>query len=156
MEGWYLPEAAHPLLLTPKFASANKLSDVDAKDYGTIFYVGGHDPVFDLATDPANIKLTSDFYNAVKITSASNITTLVGAQTTDGQSIFAEELLMAVESIPFLLEDRIRSLGGEYIMAGTHGYDPEPKVVVDGHLITGQDPASARTLDEALFKALQN
>ena len=43
-----------------KFASAKKLSDVDAKDYDAIFYVGGHGPVLDLATDPVNIKLASD------------------------------------------------------------------------------------------------
>ncbi|KAE9410431.1 class I glutamine amidotransferase-like protein [Gymnopus androsaceus JB14] len=148
-----------------KLASAKKLSDVDAKDYDAIFYVGGHGPVLDLATDPVNIKLASDFYNAGKITSAvcHGPAALVGVQTTDGKSIFAgkkavgfsnveEEQAGAVETIPFLLEDRIKSLGGEYIKA-----DPwQPKVIVDGHLITGQNPASALPLGEALLKALQN
>ncbi|KAE9410387.1 class I glutamine amidotransferase-like protein [Gymnopus androsaceus JB14] len=148
-----------------KFTSAKKLSDVDAKDYDAIFYVGGHGPVLDLATDPVNIKLASDFYNAGKITSAvcHGPAALVGAQTTDGKSIFAgkkatgfsnveEEKIEAVETIPFLLEDRIKYLGGEYIKT-----DPwQPKVVVDGHLITGQNPASALPLGEALLKALQS
>jgi hypothetical protein len=43
-----------------KLASAKKLSDVSAKDYDAIFYVGGHGPVIDLAVDPVNIKLASE------------------------------------------------------------------------------------------------
>ncbi|KAE9410432.1 ThiJ/PfpI [Gymnopus androsaceus JB14] len=148
-----------------KFASAKKLSDVDAKDYDAILYIGGWGPVIDLATDPVNIKLASDFYNAGKITSAvcHGPAALVGVQTTDGKSIFAgkkvtgfsdaeEEISGTAETIPFLVETRIRSLGGEYIKA-----DPwQPKVAVDGHLFTGQNPASALPLGEALLKALQN
>jgi putative intracellular protease/amidase len=42
-----------------KFANAKKLSDVNADDYDAIFYVGGHGPVIDLASDPVNIKLAS-------------------------------------------------------------------------------------------------
>ena len=42
-----------------KFANAKKLSDVSAKDYDAIFYVGGHGPVLDLASDPVNSKLAS-------------------------------------------------------------------------------------------------
>ena len=43
-----------------KLASAKKLSDVSAADYDAIFYVGGHGPVIDLASDPVNAKLASD------------------------------------------------------------------------------------------------
>ncbi|KIK59508.1 hypothetical protein GYMLUDRAFT_201645 [Collybiopsis luxurians FD-317 M1] len=148
-----------------KLASAKKLSDVDYKAYDAIFYVGGHGPVIDLASDPVNIKLASDFYNAGKITSAvcHGPAALVGVTTADGKSIFAgkeatgfsdteEELIDAVDTIPFLLEDRIKTLGANYVKAS----EPwQPKVVVDGLLITGQNPASAKPLGEALLKALQ-
>ena len=43
-----------------KFSSAQKLADVDAGQYDAIFYVGGHGPVIDLASDPVNAKLASD------------------------------------------------------------------------------------------------
>ena len=43
-----------------KLASAKKLSDVNAKDYDAIFFVGGHGPVVDLAVDPINAKLISE------------------------------------------------------------------------------------------------
>jgi putative intracellular protease/amidase len=43
-----------------KFANAKKLSDVSVNDYDAIFYIGGHGPVLDLASDPVNIKLASE------------------------------------------------------------------------------------------------
>lgn len=43
-----------------KFSSAKKLSEVDVKAYDAVFYVGGHGPVLDLASDPVNAKLVSE------------------------------------------------------------------------------------------------
>ena len=43
-----------------RIANAKKLSDINEKDYDVIFYVGGHGPVIDLASDPVNAKLASD------------------------------------------------------------------------------------------------
>jgi putative intracellular protease/amidase len=43
-----------------KFASAIKLSDINVSKYDAIFYVGGHGPVIDLASDPVNAKLASE------------------------------------------------------------------------------------------------
>lgn len=43
-----------------KLASAKKLADVNAADYDAIFYVGGHGPVIDLASDSVNAKLASE------------------------------------------------------------------------------------------------
>jgi putative intracellular protease/amidase len=45
-----------------KLANAKKLTEVQAKDYDAIFYVGGHGPVIDLAQDPVNAKLASEVY----------------------------------------------------------------------------------------------
>ena len=53
-----------------KLANAKVLSTVNAADYDAIFYVGGHGPVIDLATDPVNIQLASQFWQAGKIVSA--------------------------------------------------------------------------------------
>ncbi|KAL6299728.1 class I glutamine amidotransferase-like protein, partial [Sparassis latifolia] len=146
-----------------KFATAKKLSQVNVNEYDAVFYVGGHGPVLDLATDPVNIKLASDFYRSGKVTSAvcHGPAALVGVTTADGKSIFAgktatgfsdveEEQIGKVKDIPFLLEDRIVALGGKYEKAAPWG----AKVVVDGKLITGQNPASAKGVGEAILKAL--
>ena len=43
-----------------KLASAKTLKEVSAADYDAIFYIGGHGPVLELASDPVNGKLVSD------------------------------------------------------------------------------------------------
>ncbi|KAJ7700031.1 class I glutamine amidotransferase-like protein [Mycena rosella] len=145
-----------------KLQACKKLSDISVKDYDVIFYVGGHAPVIDLAVDPINIKLASEFYQAGKITSAvcHGPAAIVGATDAQGKSIFAgkaatgfsnaEEIQVGkVKDIPFLLEDKIVSLGGKYEKADEAW---GVKVVVDGNLYTGQNPASARPLAEVVSR----
>lgn len=148
-----------------KLAAAKKLADVDAKDYDAVFYVGGHGPVIDLASDPVNAKLASAFFQQGKVTSAvcHGPAALAGAVDAKGESIFkgreatgfsnAEEIAVdQVKAVPFLLEDKIKELGGKYVKAS------EPwaaKVVVDGNLITGQNPNSAGPIGKEILKALQ-
>ncbi|KAF7351275.1 ThiJ/PfpI [Mycena sanguinolenta] len=148
-----------------KLASAKKLSEINSKDYDAVFYPGGHGPVMDLPVDPINIKLASEFYQAGKITAAvchgpAAITGVIDAQ---GKSIFAgkaatgfsnaEEIAIdMVKDVPFLLEDKIKSLGGKYEKA-TELWAPH--VIVDGNLYTGQNPASASPIGQAILKGLK-
>ena len=76
-----------------------------------------------------------------------------------------------MNEIPFLLEDRIVSLGGNYVKADNWAVSAtscsifsavrisrrtvQAKVVVDGNLITGQNPASASPIGKAILEALQ-
>lgn len=48
-----------------KLAKAKKLSEVQVKDYDAVFYVGGHGPVLDLASDPVNAKLASEVVTCI-------------------------------------------------------------------------------------------
>ena len=50
-----------------KLATAKKLADVNEKDYCAIFYVGGHGPMLDLATDPVNARLASQVCNRIVV-----------------------------------------------------------------------------------------
>ncbi|KAF7351267.1 Glutathione-independent glyoxalase HSP31 [Mycena sanguinolenta] len=146
-----------------KLASAKKLSE--REDYDAVFYVGGHGPVMDLAVDPINIKLASEFYQAGKITAAvcHGSAALTGATDAQGKSIFAgkaatgfsnaeETAINMVKDVPFLLEDKIKSLGGKYEKAADLW---APHVVVDGNLYTGQNPASASPIGQAVLKGLK-
>jgi len=148
-----------------KLANAKKLSEVQAKDYEAIFYVGGHGPVIDLAQDPLNAKLASEFWQSGKIVSAicHGTAAPVGAVDAEGKSIFsgrsftgfsnAEEIAInAVKAIPFLLEDKIAELGGKYEKSAGLW---QPHVVVDGKLITGQNQFSGEITGKALLKALK-
>ncbi|KAF9534872.1 ThiJ/PfpI [Crepidotus variabilis] len=147
-----------------KLATAKKLTEVNSKDYEAIFYVGGHGPVIDLAIDPANAQLASDFWNDGKIVSAvcHGPGALVGAKDSSGKSIFygrkftgfsnaEEEASGFTKDVPFLLESKIQELGGIFDKApGLF----EGKVVIDGKLFTGQNPASAKPLGDAIARAL--
>jgi len=133
-------------------------------NYDAIFYVGGHGPVLDLATDKTNADLASRFYQAGKVTSAvcHGTAALVNAKDASGKTIFVgkrftgfsnkeERIVDKVSIIPFLLEDEITALGGKYEAAS------EPwasHVTIDGQLYTGQNPASAKPLADAIVAAL--
>ncbi|KAF6762667.1 ThiJ/PfpI [Ephemerocybe angulata] len=148
-----------------KLTNAKLLTDVKVSDYDAIFYPGGWGPVLDLAFDPINAKLASDFWAAGKPVASvcHGPAALVDAVDADGKSIFAgrnftgfsnaeEEYLGTTKRAPFLLEDKIISLGGLFTKAdkvfGSH-------VVVDGRLITGQNPGSATDTGKAILKALE-
>ncbi|KAF8683186.1 DJ-1/PfpI family [Rhizoctonia solani] len=146
-----------------KLANAKKLADVNPQDYDAVLYIGGHGPMFDLSIDPVNAELGSAFFRSGKITAAvcHGPGALVGVTDASGKSIFAErnvtglsnveeELIGATKVVPFLLEDRIKELGGKYSATEPFG----SKVVVDGNVITGQNPASAFAVGEAILKAL--
>ncbi|KAF7331256.1 Glutathione-independent glyoxalase HSP31 [Mycena kentingensis (nom. inval.)] len=147
-----------------KLANAKKLSEVTVADYDAVFYVGGHGPVLDLPFDEDNHRLVSEFWQTGKVVAAvcHGTAALVGAKDATDRSIFAaglnftgfsnveEENFGTMQEIPFLLEDKISALGGTYSKA-TAG---APHVVVDGKLYTGQNPASAKPLAEAIVKGL--
>ncbi|KIM22955.1 hypothetical protein M408DRAFT_78236 [Serendipita vermifera MAFF 305830] len=151
-------------IVTSKMASAMPLNQVKASDYDAVFYVGGHGPVIDLASDPTNASLASEFYRNGKIVAAvcHGPAALVGVTGNDGKSIFAgrqvtgfsdeeEEAVGMSASVPFLLESRISELGGKYEKSSKNF---EAHVVKDGTLISGQNPLSAKGVGEAILKAL--
>jgi putative intracellular protease/amidase len=147
-----------------KFAATKKLSDVKVESYDAIFYVGGHGPVIDLPSDENNVRFASKFYQTGKLVAAvcHGPAALVNVTDASGKSIFAggkkftgfsnneENAVHKVQAIPFLLEDKIGSLGGAY----ESGEAWAPYITVDGNLYTGQNPASAKPLADAVVKAL--
>ncbi|WWC85803.1 uncharacterized protein L201_000670 [Kwoniella dendrophila CBS 6074] len=148
--------------------NTKKISEVNAKDYVAIFVVGGHGPLIDLAPSKEFAKLVEDFYNAKKVVSAvcHGPAALVGAKKrgTD-ESIFngieatvfsnAEEAQTPYndfeKTLPFSPEDKLKELGAKFVKAD------EPwgvKVVYDGGVLTGQNPASAGPLGNKLKEIL--
>ncbi|KAH7101220.1 ThiJ/PfpI [Auriculariales sp. MPI-PUGE-AT-0066] len=148
-----------------KFASAKKLTEVDASRYDVVYFPGGHGPVIDLAFDADNAKLASTFFQSGKIVAAvcHGPAALVGATDAAGKSIFsgrratafsnAEEAAIKGETwIPFLPEDKIKELGAVFEKAS----EPFASFVVqDANLITGQNPASAAAVGQAILAALK-
>lgn len=147
----------------------NKLSSYKgkAKDFEAIFFVGGHGPMFDLATDEDSIALIKEFYEAGKIISAvcHGPAALINVKLNNGEHLLAKQAVTGFsnseentaglsEKVPFLLETELnKASDGEY----TKGDDWSPKVVSgrDGKLITGQNPQSAAAVGKAILHKLQ-
>jgi putative intracellular protease/amidase len=146
-----------------KLAHTRKLSEVDVTAYDAVFVVGGHGTMWDLATPEVGSKL-SDGWKAGKVLAAvcHGPAALVHVKDERGNPVvagrkvssFSDEEETAAElekDMPFLLETRLRSLGGKYEKA--------PRFtafsVVDGKLVTGQNPASAKVTAENVLRVLR-
>ena len=137
-----------------------KLADVRAEDYDSIFYVGGHGPMWDLADNPVSIALIESFYNAGKPVAAVchspavfHKVTYKGAPLVKGKRVTGftngeEAAVQLTHVVPFLVEDELKRVGGRYEKAA----DWQSFVVVDGCLLTGQNPASSTAAAQALLK----
>jgi putative intracellular protease/amidase len=143
-------------------ANTARLSDVKAGDYDAIFYPGGHGPLWDLADDPISTALIETFYNVGKPVAAVchgpavlrhalfNGEPIVKGKRVTGFTNAEEEAVNLTEIVPFLVEDELRRLGGQFEKVA----DWQSFTVVDGHLITGQNPASSTAVAQELIKPL--
>jgi Putative intracellular protease/amidase len=150
-------------VLQEKLSHTVKLSEVNADDYDAVFYPGGHGPLWDLATNKNSIALIEAFYNhkkpiafvchapaALVNVKLPNGEPLVKDKEITGFSNTEEEAVQLTKVVPFLLENEMTKLGGDY----SKGADWGSYVKVDGLLITGQNPASSEAAAKALMKLL--
>jgi putative intracellular protease/amidase len=150
--------------LQEKLSRTKKLSEVSAADFDAVFYPGGHGPLWDLANDQDSIKLIEEFYNQKKPVAAvchgpavlaeakaPNGEPLVKGKNVAGFTNSEEAAVQLTDIVPFLVEDKLKTLGGNY----SKGADWAPYVVTDGLLITGQNPASSEPAAEALMEMLK-
>ena len=143
--------------------STLKLSTLQAADYDAVFYVGGHGPLWDLAEDAYSIALIETMYAADKPVAAvcHGPGVLRHPRRADGQPLVAgkkvtgftnseEAAVQLTDVVPFLVEDELKRLGGQYSQLA----DWQPYAVVDGNLVTGQNPASSVVVAQAVLKLL--
>ena len=141
-------------------AQTVRLADVRAKDFDTVFYVGGHGPMWDLAESTDSIALIESFYDSGKPVAlvchspgVLHRVTYQGAPIVKGKRVTGftnseEEAVQLTNVVPFLVEDELKRLGGIFEKAP----DWQPFSIVDGRLITGQNPASSTAAAQALLK----
>jgi putative intracellular protease/amidase len=143
-------------------AHTSKLADMRSEKFDTVFYVGGHGPMWDLVDNPVSIALIESFYNSGKPVAAVCHSPGVfhrvkyqGAPIVKGKRVtgFAnseEEEVKLTHVVPFLVEDELKRLGGLYEQVPSW----QPLAIVDGRLLTGQNPASSTAAAKALLKLL--
>lgn len=146
-----------------QLAATVRLDSVSQADFDTVFYPGGHGPLWDLAEDKHSIALIQSFVAAGKPVALvchapgvlRHVVTPDGKPLVQGRKVtgFTNTEEAAVELtkvVPFLVEDELKAKGGLY----SKGDDWAPYVVEDGLLITGQNPASSASAAAALLKRL--
>jgi putative intracellular protease/amidase len=143
-------------------ASTLKLADMKSEDFDTVFYPGGHGPMWDLAEDPNSIKLLESFYNSGKtialVCHSPGVLRhvkyqgepLVKGKHVTGFTDGEEEEVQLTKVVPFLVEDELLRLGAIFEKEKNW----EPFSVIDGRLITGQNPASSTVTAKNLLSAL--
>jgi putative intracellular protease/amidase/catechol 2,3-dioxygenase-like lactoylglutathione lyase family enzyme len=139
-----------------------KLSSVKAEDFDTVFYPGGHGPMWDLAEDPVSIALLESFYNSGKpialVCHSPGVlrhVTYQGAPLVKGKHVAGftngeEEVMQLTKVVPFLVEDELLRLGAIFEKKANW----QPFSIVDGRLITGQNPASSTSAAQALLRLM--
>jgi putative intracellular protease/amidase len=142
-----------------------RIAEADPLAYGAIYMTGGHGVCYDFPRSAALAHITARMYETGKIVAAvchgpagllevklTNGDYLVRGKKVTGFSWKEEELAKRANAVPYNLEEELKNRGAEYSKAliPFNSY-----VVEDGLLITGQNPASASAVGEAVVKKLQ-
>jgi putative intracellular protease/amidase len=140
-------------------ANTLRLDSVSSDDFDTVFYSGGHGPMWDLAEDPVSIKLIESFYNSDKpiafVCHAPGVLRhvtykgepLVKGKRVTGFTNTEEEEVQLTHVVPFLVEDELKKLGGKFEKKDNW----QVFAIIDGRLVTGQNPASSTAGAQALM-----
>jgi putative intracellular protease/amidase len=140
-----------------------RLETVRQEDFDTVFYPGGHGPMWDLAEDKNSIRLLESFVAAGKAFAVvchssgalRHVKTPDGALLVRGKRVTGftngeEEAVGLTNVVPFLVEDELKRLGAIYSKAENWAVH----VVDDGLLTTGQNPASSGPAAKLLLEKL--
>jgi putative intracellular protease/amidase len=140
------------------------LHEVNLANYDAVFFPGGHGTMFDLP-DSAQVSQTIvNFLETGRVVAAvcHGPAALVGAQFSDGTPVVKgrkltsftneEESAAQLDTVmPFLLQSRLHELGAEFVTSPNwHDH-----VIVDGKLITGQNPQSSASTAKAVLQVME-
>ncbi len=138
-------------------------SQVNPRDYSTIFYAGGHGAMWDLADNAELAEIASKIYENDGVVAGVchgpaglvNIRLSNGKYLIDGKKVNAftneeEAEVKLTDVVPFLLEDKLKERGAQFEKSGLW----QNHVVADQRVITGQNPQSAKSVGEAILKEL--
>ena len=146
-----------------QLASTLRLDSVKQRDYDTVFYPGGHGPMWDLAEDKHSVALLESFLAAGKTFAVvchstgalRHVKTPDGKVFVEGKTVTGftngeEDAVELTKVVPFLVEDEMLRLGATFSKVKDWGVH----TVIDGQLITGQNPASSGPAARLLLDTL--
>lgn len=147
-----------------KLAASIPLAAVDPDRYAAVYFVGGKGAMYDFPDNPHVARIVAAIgARGVVGAVCHGPAALLGVKGPDGRALVAgrrmtgftnEEELFLIEDartrFGFLLEERARAEGARFV-AGPKYVD---NTVVDGRLVTGQNPWSAWSVAEAMIATL--
>lgn len=144
--------------------NTNRLSNMNVSDFDGLFVPGGYGLLWDLASDSNTIAMIEQFFADQKPIAmvCHGPAVLRDAKKSDGSPLVAgvkitgfkndEDIeLDLLRHLLFSLEDDLSARGANYSATEQNW---QANVVVDGQLITGQNPASAPGVAKELAEAL--
>jgi putative intracellular protease/amidase len=150
--------------LSTTLSNPLSLSKVNMKDYDAVIIPGGHGPVEDLYKDKDMGRVLFEADQSKKIIGAvcHGQAAFLSAVDSKGNWLFngrkmtsfsdAEEIEFGTaDNAPWLLASTLRKYGANYTCGANWG----DYVMVDGNLITGQNPASSIPMAKAIIKVLE-
>lgn len=139
------------------------VSQVNSEHYDAVFYPGGFGLLSDLATNEDFAKLSAKHYENGGILAAvchgpagflpitlSNGEKLLATKSVTGFTREEEIDYGTIHKIPFLLEESLTRMSAKYSKVQPW----QEFVIEDGRVISGQNPASAKAVGEAIVKQL--
>ena len=140
------------------------LSEIDPAAYQAVVFAGGSGTMWDFPNNEHVNRVAVTIYENNGIVSAicHGPAALVDVKLSNGQYLVSgrkisaftneeEEELKLTHVVPFLLQDKLIERGAKYV----YGKPWKENVVVDGRLITGQNPASATKVAEKIIEHLK-
>ena len=142
---------------------AKRLPEVDVSQYDAIFVPGGLAPMVDMPEHPLLKEVVKATYERKAIVGAVchgpvsllNVKLSNGSYLVQGKNITSftndEEYNYARADVPFELETALTGQGAIF-----HKVAPwQPYSITDGNLVTGQNPASAKSVAEKMIELLK-
>ncbi|KAF1695095.1 type 1 glutamine amidotransferase domain-containing protein [Pseudoxanthomonas daejeonensis] len=148
-----------------KLATTLKLAEVDSSKYAAVYFVGGKGTMFDFPDDPSIPHIVRDIYRSGGVVGAvcHGPAALLQVVLDDGTPLLrgrratgftnAEELFLIKDArtvFPFLLQERMQQAGARFVEGPMY----LENTVVDGRLVTGQNPWSTWSVAEAMVQGL--
>jgi putative intracellular protease/amidase len=147
-----------------QLAKTVRLDSVRQEDFDTLFYPGGHGPLWDLAEDKDSISLLESFIAAEKPVALvchapgalRHVMTPAGRPLVEGKRVTGftnseEEGAGLTDVVPFLVEDELKAKGGRFESTQDWGVF----ILTDGLITTGQNPASSSAAATRLLEKVR-
>jgi len=139
--------------LMSKVIKSTPIESIDPSGYSVVLYSGGSGTMWDFPNNEHVNRISKEIYESNGIVSAicHGPAALIDVKLSDGNYLVSGRKITAftndeeadieqIEILPFLLQDKLIERGAHHV----YGKSWAENVVVDGRLITGQNPASAK------------